>query len=209
MNKCKTVIVTGICTLAMCFGIFTNDAEAAEVSGSGIRAKVVLSGTIPQQDETNIIEMVAENKDTPMPAGSKDGVCCLAITGAGEKNFPEITYSEPGVYHYIIRQRQGADENCSYDDTRYNLLVTVMNSEADPDGFAVSCALYDEEMSEKQEELIFENRYESTGNGKMEKYTPRTGDTSETGLYVMGILLFVVVIGIRCLNSFTIQKSLK
>ena len=201
MNKCKTVIVTVICALAMCFGIFTNDAEAAEVSGAGIRAKVVLSGTIPQQDETYIIEMEAENEDTPMPAGSEDGVCCLSITGAGEKNFPEITYSELGVYHYIIRQRQGTDEKCSYDDTRYNLLVTVMNSEADPDGFAVSCALYDEEMSEKQEELIFVNRYERTGSGKKEIDSPRTGDPSETGLYVMGILIFLVVIGIRSFNN--------
>lgn len=206
MNKCKTVIMTVICALAMCFGIFTNYAEAAEVSGAGIRAKVVLSGTIPQQDETYIIEMEAENEDTPMPAGSEDGVCCLSITGAGEKNFPEITYSELGVYRYFIRQKQGTNEKCSYDDTRYNLLVTVMNSEADPDGFAVSCALYDEEMSEKQSELVFQNRYESTGNGVKKKYTPKTGDTSETGLYVMGIMFFLTITGIRLWNSIRIKN---
>ena len=206
MNKCKTVIVTGICALAMCFGIITNDVEAADVSGAGIKAKVVLSGTIPQQDEKYIIEMMAENEDTPMPAGSKEGVFCLTITGSGEKNFPEIAYSELGVYHYIIRQRQGTNQKCSYDDTKYNLLVTVMNDETDSDGFTISCALYDEEMTEKQDELIFENRYESTWNGK---YTPKTGDTSKTELYVIGILVFLVVIGIRCWNSFIIRKSLK
>lgn len=197
MKNYKKIIVTGICVMALCFGSFTYHASAADITGGGITAKVVLSGTLPQKDETFVIEMTGEKEDTPMPDGSEDGVYKLNITGAGEKSFPGITYTDLGEYHYKIYQKPGSDQKCTYDTTVYHLIVTVMNSDTDSDGFAVSYGLYNEDQTEKQDALVFCNQYQLKQNTETTKVSPRTGDPAEAGKYIAGMLFFLLIVGIR------------
>lgn len=195
MKNYKMTIVAGICSVVLLFGTFANTVAAAEVSGESVTVKTVLSGTLPEKEESFVVEMAAENEDTPMPAGSKGGVYALYITGEGENSFPEITYSELGVYHYKIYQKAGTNKECTYDNTVYSLVIYVMNSELDPDSFTIAYALYNEDMSEKLAEVLFHNHYKVSPKKEEVKPTPKTGDLSNIDWYMAVIVSALMVPG--------------
>lgn len=196
MKKCKMAIVAGMCATVLLSGIFTKTVAAAEVNGESITVKTVLSGTLPEKEERFVMEMAAENEYTPMPAGGKKGVYALGITGEGENSFPNIIYTKPGVYHYKIYQNTGSNGECIYDNTVYSLVVYVTNSEVKPDCLNIVYALYNEDMSEKLDDLLFHNQYKETPRKEETKSTPKTGDFSNVDLYVTFMLFSLMGLAI-------------
>ena len=92
-----------------------------------------------------------------------------------------MTFTEAGVYEYLLTEVAGSNENYSYDSTSYTLTVTV----TDEDGQLVatgSCG--DVEVA------TFTNTYTEPSNPpvppKPKPVVPKTGDeTPQTGLIAL------------------------
>ena len=89
--------------------------------------EVKLEGTAPSPTEEYQIVLEADKISYPMPEGSADGKYTLTITGSETASFPDISYSELGVYSYTIYQVKGSNSQCTYDETVYTMKVYITN----------------------------------------------------------------------------------
>ena len=70
----------------------------------------------------------ADVASDPMPAGSIAGTYTFTITGNQMLNIGPInSYTVPGVYHYKLKETNGAVPYYGYDATEYEVIVTVIN----------------------------------------------------------------------------------
>ena len=76
-----------------------------------------------------------------------------------------------GIYHYVITQQPGTNSSCTYDDTRYEITVTVTNQKSEP-GLEVTIAIRNSQTQEKVEQVVFRNDY---------AYPPEIPQTGESG----------------------------
>ncbi len=63
----------------------------------------------------------------PMPTG--DAGSSVSIKAGETGVFGEISYSEPGEYHYTIQENDGSTPGMTYDETSKNVTVTVIKDE--------------------------------------------------------------------------------
>ena len=146
--------------------------------------KKIVKGN-PDADDTFTFQMKAKTKGAPMPEGSKDGVKIVTIKGAGEYEFGEMEYYEPGKWVYEISEVDGGLDNYTYDRTRYTLTVEVTQ-----DGTEL---VKEETVKGGDGEIVFTNIYDE------EKPGPKTGDTTEFMPYIMamaasGLALLVLLL---------------
>ena len=73
-------------------------------------------------DDTYTMTLAAVG-DAPMPEEAEAGV--LTVKGSGEALFGEIEYTEPGEYKYTVTETAGSKPGVTYDDTTYEVTVTV------------------------------------------------------------------------------------
>ena len=90
----------------------------------------------------------------PMPVGSKDGVCAVKLTGTGDISFGEIQFTHAGVYTYTVYETQGDIWAYEYDDTVYDVTVTVTDI-----GGNLSAKVEIEADSQAVESIVFTNEY--------------------------------------------------
>jgi pilin isopeptide linkage protein len=95
-----------------------------------------LTGDTPASDETFKFTLTANEKDStlpadmtaatmPMPAGSEEGNATIEITGEGNADFGELTFTEEGCYVYEVKETAGSTAGYKYDETVYTLTYTV------------------------------------------------------------------------------------
>ncbi len=104
----------------------------------------------------------------------------------GTITFDALTYDDAGEHRYTIREKAGNDATIIYDETTYQVTVTVK----DQDGKLVAEA-------EQTAEMVFNNRVKEgkttkPGTGNL----PKTNDTTTAGWVVLGLLLVVIAVGI-------------
>ena len=104
----------------------------------------------------------------------------------GTITFDALTYDDAGEHRYTIREKAGNDATIIYDETTYQVTVTVK----DQAGKLVAEA-------EQTAEMVFNNRVKE---GKTPKpgtdNLPKTNDTTTAGWVVLGLLLVVIAVGI-------------
>ncbi|MBX9120989.1 LPXTG cell wall anchor domain-containing protein [Enterococcus casseliflavus] len=104
----------------------------------------------------------------------------------GTITFDALTYDDAGEHRYTIREKAGNDATIIYDETTYQVTVTVK----DQAGKLVAEA-------EQTAEMVFNNRVKE---GKTTKpgtdNLPKTNDTTTAGWVVLGLLLVVIAVGI-------------
>ncbi|MGF2023981.1 Spy0128 family protein [Enterococcus casseliflavus] len=104
----------------------------------------------------------------------------------GTITFDALTYDDAGEHRYTIREKAGNDATIIYDETTYQVTVTVK----DQAGKLVAEA-------EQTADMIFNNRVKK---GKTTKpgtdNLPKTNDTTTAGWVVLGLLLVVIAVGI-------------
>lgn len=169
-----------------------------------INVKKGLTGTLPPVAEEFVFNMEADDPSYPMPEGSENGLCTISIKGAGDVDFPAITYDHVGIYTYTVYETPGKNVKCTYDKTVYHMVVSVTNN-ADYTGLETTVALHvvtvdketKEEVDEKVDEVKFINRY------KFEP--PATGDNSDLGLWVT--LMTVCAVGAASVLVVTKRKE--
>ena len=104
----------------------------------------------------------------------------------GNITFDALTYDDAGEHRYTIREKAGNDATIIYDETTYQVTVTVK----DQAGKLVAEA-------EQTADMVFNNRVKEgkttkPGTGNL----PKTNDTTTAGWVVLGLLLVVIAVGI-------------
>ncbi len=104
----------------------------------------------------------------------------------GTITFDALTYDDAGEHRYTIREKAGNDATIIYDETTYQVTVTVK----DQAGKLVA-------ETEQTADMVFNNHVKE---GKTPKpgtdNLPKTNDTTTAGWVVLGLLLVVIAVGI-------------
>lgn len=116
---------------------------------------IAAEGTAPSPTEEYQIVLEADKISYPMPEGSADGKYTLTITGSETASFPDISYSELGVYSYTIYQVKGSNSQCTYDETVYTMKVYITNEGVE----RVVRVKDSDDPDAKNMEVVFTNKY--------------------------------------------------
>ena len=184
VNGFLALVLTVLCCVTMVLPAYAAE-EGPKVS---VPVKSSLKGTLPKPSESYTVVPKADNAAYPMPAGSENGSCSMTITGAGTKNFPEITYSRVGVYTYKLSQTAGTNKKCTYDKTEYLLKVTITNK-SDYSGLEATVVLRPSADADKVDQAEFTNKYKVESSN-----TVKTGDESTPALYAALVVISMAVI---------------
>ena len=90
--------------------------------------------------------------DTPMPAGSVNGMQTMANDAEGNVQFGAIGYTKPGDYRYTVSEVKGDAEGVTYDETEYAVTVHVTD---DGEGSLQA----DLQYADGAEGIVFRNTY--------------------------------------------------
>lgn len=174
-------LATVLCLVALCLALMSVTALAAKPLTAQIPVQVELSGTLPQVAEKFQVELTAQEADAPMPAGTKDGVYIMTLTGesAGEL---VLSFDKLGEYHYTVRQLPGTNEDCYQDESVYHITAQVTNNAA-YDGFNLSMAIRRNEEAQKRETIVFENRYANPNSVQIQAQKLMDGGMPKTGAF--------------------------
>ncbi|MDO4549379.1 MAG: FctA domain-containing protein [Clostridia bacterium] len=141
----------------------------------------------------NRIRGVSDGDDTPVftfrisavNAGPMPYSREVRISGAGNGKFGPIRFTQPGEYHYEIRELSGSAEGYIYDSTVYNVVVRVS---VNASGALYAVVYMSADGSEsKVDSALFINRYRN----RVE--IPKTGYGDESGLMEF-IAAFAVIL---------------
>jgi len=155
-----------------------------------------ISGDVPAKDGTFTFRLSAEDPSSPMPAESNDGVKIIRITGAGQADFGDWTYTHDGTYRYTVFEVNDALPGYIYDTTIYTIIDRVQ----DVDGqLVVNRTVVNGEgkqLTSLPLTLPFNNRYASPdkgifGGGKTSGGLPKTGDIISLASILAPILIGV------------------
>jgi len=104
-------------------GEFKNTYAAGETKAE-IKAFKTMTGKTVEADEFTFV-LTAGDENTPMPGGTADRTVTVTNAEGGSITFGEIPYAKTGVYTYTIHEVQGTDMDTTYDDTVFDVTVTV------------------------------------------------------------------------------------
>ena len=140
-----------------------------------IPARCIVSRAVPEEyrDFTYVLE--AESEDCPMPDGSHGMTKTVHMKKSGKIEFGKISFDHPEVYIYTVKETTPERGKLRRDHNVY--AVSLM---ADSKG-RVRIAVKND-SGEKQEEIVFRNRYrgETGGYG-----SPKMGDDERLFLWFM------------------------
>lgn len=141
-------------------------AFAQEAATLEIPITIELKGKVPSTPEDLVVVLTAQEKSSPMPAGTVDGKYTMTVAGSVTQNFPAITYDRTGIYYYSIYQEQGTNKKGTYDQNKYLVEVMVTNAE-NADALEASLLVYagSDKTAPKSGEIKFTNSYKSSGGG--------------------------------------------
>lgn len=160
MAKFVMRIVLVLWVLALCVSMLgLTVCAATDPVSATIQVNTALSGSLPDKPESFVVEMTADQAGAPMPQGAEDGVYTMKLQGAASGKI-QMSYDRVGVYSYTIRQLPNADADCVLDSGVYHATVYVTSGTRYDDLYA-SAVLTREGAADKQEQVVFSNRYAS------------------------------------------------
>lgn len=138
--------------------VFTNVYEPAPVKLS-LTGDKLLSGRLLQAGEFEFALFKATvGANDVWTAGSQVG---QNVTNAdnGDITFPELTFTEDGISHYIAKEIVNDLGGVAYDDTQYRITVTVTDNHRGVLSAEVIIANEEGELSQ----IVFQNEYDTDG----------------------------------------------
>ncbi len=127
MNKKRRITTTLLLVAVLLWGQVLS-VSAAEPVSIRLPVQIIIQGDKPVEDETYEVVLEAIDINTPMPEDYDGTQWSSTFVGEGTGYF-EISYTTPGVYYYRMYHKKGANENCTYCSKRYDITVSVFNSE--------------------------------------------------------------------------------
>ena len=170
---------------------FTNVYKPNPVKVDPPVQKVVVGS--PETPSTFTFRLKTLNPNNPMPQGSSNGVKVVTITGAGETEFGEYTFTEEGTYVYEISEEVGSDPDYAYDASTYTITYTVTD---DNGQLSVETMVVKDDGTEMPV-ATFVNTYTEP-----KKPTPSTSDSN--GITSFATMLLVSILGFA---AALIQKN--
>lgn len=82
------------------------------------------------KDAQFTFQLTGADESTPMPEGAKDGVSTATNDENGSIVFGTIAYDKPGTYKYTVSEVNDEQDGVTYDDTTYEVTVTVTDDTA-------------------------------------------------------------------------------
>lgn len=177
----QIALLLWVLTLCVSFLGVTASAAAAPVSAT-IELNTALSGDLPDTPDTFTLRLAPDKAGFPMPEGSKDGVYTAALKGE-DSHRVQISFDRVGVYGYTVTQLPGTNEDC-YQDSRVYHITAYVTSDNRDQSLHLSVLVTREGSEEKQEKIIFSNRYGSAAEvvlgavKTLDKKTPKDGQFS-------------------------------
>jgi pilin isopeptide linkage protein len=165
-----------------------------------------ITGDTPENDSEFIFTLTADLASStlpegttymPMPSGTESlQQITTSITGTGNSQFGEITFTQPGVYIYRISEENTGEKGYTYDESVYTVQYEVT---ADEESSSLVCTRTITKDGSAAEDVIFVNTYsyqsgyeEADGNtGSTDSQgtnAVKTGDNSMLPLYVLLML---------------------
>jgi pilin isopeptide linkage protein len=147
----------------------------------------------PAKASTFTFRLTADKPTNPMPAGSKDGVKDLQITGSGKGEFGTWSYTAEGTYYYTVSEVNTGEKGYTYDTTVY----TITDAVKAVDGQLVVTRVVTNGANKQVTSLSFINTYtsgdggnsdnggNSNGGGKPGSDGPKMGDDTNFTLYII------------------------
>lgn len=185
--------------------VFTNSYKAAAANVT-LKAEKLLDGRT-----INAGEFAFELKD-------ESGTVLYRVVNAadGTVQFPQMTFENAGTYKYTISEQKGSLEGITYDQTVYNVVITVTD-----DGNGQLNAA----VNTEGKDVVFRNVYKapSSDNGggsssggsgsssssgsSVQVSSAQTGDDTNIVLPIVGICASVAVIGICVAVVYSRRKK--
>lgn len=186
----KTIKLGFTAILVLLWGMVLGQAVLAEPQ-EALTGEIILpvtiraEGTLP--DTPDVYTLVLEGEEgVPMPEGSEDQRYQFQVTGAQTTAFPTIVCNTVGIYRYTISQEPGENAYCTYDEIKYQVLVTITYQEQG-EGLDVAIAIAPEGSTDKTDAALFVNSYE-----RPPVEIPQTGEVENLslilGLWVCSLL---------------------
>lgn len=149
--------------------VFHNEYSYSGTTSVTLSAAKALDGRELKAEEFTFL---LKDSDGEVVASAKNDA-------AGAVQFKTLTFDTPGTYEYTISEEKGDAANVTYDDTVYNVTITVTDS---GEGYLTAAVDYDGKI------LVFTNYYKEPvktddtaddgGNTPKEEKAVQTGDAS-------------------------------
>ena len=156
---------------------FTNTYDPVDASVV-IGASKVLDGRELKDGEFTF-QLTGADESTPMPEDAKDGVSTATNAANGSIGFGTIVYDQAGTYKYTVSEVNDKQDGVTYDDTTYEVTVTVTDNTAE--GRLEATVDYGDATA-----LVFTNTYK-----KAEATIPKTG----AAVILPSVIGFILLLG--------------
>lgn len=146
------------------------------------------------KDAQFTFQLTGADESTPMPEGAKDGVSTATNDENGSIVFGTIAYDKPGTYKYTVSEVNDEQGGVTYDDTTYEVTVTVTDDTAT--GTLKAAVSYGD-----ADAMVFSNQYKKP-------VEPAKPTIPKTGIDVIipGVAGLVLLLGAGGVYAFKRRK---
>jgi len=208
-NSFRKIILAAAMLCLMCTGAFAEMGDSITEDGFINDADVSLDINVnvdfapPGATEEEFRFVLTPEKDSnPMPGGATGGSSSVAISGDLQGMFDSIEFDRVGIYNYTIEQVTGTNSNIIYDDTVYNVVITVVNSD-NGSGFESNTIIYSQDAQHKEGGLDFDNVYITPEPGEVTP--PPPGAVTDTGVRDTWYLYLIGAMGMMAFAALAIK----
>lgn len=153
--------VAGDFTFTNTYGTDPVPSTPTDPTHGGVSIQKSLTGRNLNEGE---FTFMLRGASAPGVADPKGIVFTASNAADGSVNFPEVTFTQPGEYLFVITEVNGGLGGVTYDDSVYNALATVTDNQ---DGtLSVAWTITDADGNEV-ESITFENGYEIVNPGSI------------------------------------------
>lgn len=208
-NSFRKFILAAAMLCLMCTGAFAEMGDSITEEGFTNDADVSLNLDVSfdyapagSEDEEFRFVLTPVDDNNPMPGGATGGSTSVAVSGDLKGMFDSIKFDRVGIYEYTIEQVTGANSNIVYDDTVYNVVITVVNSDNGA-GFVSNTIIYSDDNQHKEGSLDFDNVFITPEPGK--ETPPPPGEVTDTGVRDTWYLYLIGAMGMMAFAAVAIK----
>lgn len=171
---------------------FTNVYDPADATVTLGAGKTFAGADL--KDAQFTFQLTGADESTPMPEGAKDGVSTATNDENGSIVFGTIAYDKPGTYKYTVSEVNDEQDGVTYDDTTYEVTVTVTDDTAT--GTLKAAVSYGD-----ADAMVFSNQYKKP-------VEPAKPTIPKTGIDVIipGVAGLVLLLGAGGVYAFKRRK---
>lgn len=175
---CVLIAVQAVCMFsAYSVGAYADNSAAADVRITVSQVFRNRSGSIPPGGETFSYALTAEDRNDPMPEGSKDGALNFSLSGNDSRELA-LSFDREGVYKYKLEHVvTNKEKGYSFDVSQYRIEVHVT---AGGEGGLTAAIILIDESGRKPAEIVYRHSYSADGK------PPKTGDPADA-LYICAV----------------------